>query len=185
MVQKTLSIWLFFLVCIGYSNAQHKQLDSLQNLIQPYSNLPEKRKDSSYIDLINQYSLANYYVDKDSIYYYAKESLALSKSIGYTKGEIEALINIAFYESELGRQTNAIHLAEKALKKAEEIQSLYYLLICYSNIATFYEYSGDIQNSVEYSLRGIYLAENKEDKTQAEISYLSLIYENLGITYGI
>lgn len=186
MVQKTLSIWLFFLVCIGYSNAQHKQLDSLQNLIQTYSNLPlEKRKDSSYIDLINQYSLANYYVDKDSIYYYAKESLALSKSIGYTKGEIEALINIAFYESELGRQTNAIHLAEKALKKAEEIQSLYYLLICYSNIATFYEYSGDIQNSVEYSLRGIYLAENKEDKTQAEISYLSLIYENLGITYGI
>src|SRR5690606_37772995 len=102
------------------SNAQHKQLDSLQNSIQTYSNLPlEKRKDSSYIGLINQYSLANYYVDKDSIYYYAKESLALSKSIGYTKGEIEALMNIAFYESELGRQTNAIHLAEKALKKAE------------------------------------------------------------------
>src|SRR5690606_36519122 len=85
----------------------------------------------------------------------------------------------------LGLQANAINIAKQALKKAEQIQSLYYLLICYSNISTFYEYSGDIQNSVEYSLSAIYLAKQKEDKTDAEISYLSLIYENLGITYGL
>src|SRR5690606_11162228 len=102
MVQRILSIWLFYLICTGFCNGQHKRLDSLQSLIQTYSNLPlEKRKDSLYINLINQYSLSNYYVNKDSIYYYANESLELSKSIGYTKGEIEALINIAFYEREL------------------------------------------------------------------------------------
>lgn len=186
MTQKLLSIWLICLICTGFAFAQHKQLDSLQKVIESYSNLPlEKSKDTAYINLINQYSLSNYYFNKDSIYFYANESLALSKSINYSRGEIEALINLAFYESELGRHSNAIFIAKKALEKAEQIQSLYYLLICYSNIATFYEYSGDIQNSVEYSLRGIYLAKNKEDKTPQEISYLSLIYENLGITYGL
>ena len=186
MTQKLLSIGLILLMCTGYTNAQHIQLDSLQNLIKSYSNLPlEKRQDTVYINIINQYSLSNYYINKDSIYFYANKSLALSKAINYSKGEIEALINIAFYESELGRHTNAILIAKTALEKAEEIGSLYYLLICYSNIATFYEYNGDIQNSVEYSLRAIYLAKNQENKTNQEISYLSLIYENLGITYGL
>src|SRR5690606_37918908 len=122
MTQKLLSIWLFCLICSGYSNAQHKQLDSLQNLIASYSKLPlEKKNDTAYINLINQYSLSNYYVNKDSIYYYANESLALSKSINYTKGEIESLINIAFYESELGRNSNRSEEHTSELQSRENL----------------------------------------------------------------
>ena len=186
MAQRFLFIWLIYFICIAQTNAQHKNLDSLQNIIKTYSKLPlEQRKDTAYINIINQYTLSNYYVNKDSVYFYADKGLSLSKAISYTKGEIESLINIAFYESEIGHYPKAILIAKDALKKAEEIESLYYILICHSNIATFYEYNGDIQNSVEYSLRGIYLAENKQNKTEEELAYLSLIYENLGITYGL
>ncbi|WP_335965922.1 tetratricopeptide repeat-containing sensor histidine kinase [Galbibacter sp. PAP.153] len=182
---KLLLIPICLLFCPN-SYGQEQKKDSLAKRIaqQKHRSIEEKR-DTAYINLLNRYVVANFYISNDTIKFYSEESLKLSKSIHYTRGEVEALINLAFYESELGNYTEAISIAQKSLAKALNSNNLEQTLMCYCNIATFYEYSGDIKNSVEFSLKGISLGEHNGHKSKDAKLYLSLLYENLGITYGM
>ncbi|MCF8714880.1 tetratricopeptide repeat protein [Joostella atrarenae] len=169
-----------------HSFCQERKMDSLRDKIAVLNELPpQKKKDTSYINLLNRYVLSNYYVNNDTIKHYADISLKLSQSIKYEYGEIESLINLGFYESEIGNYKKGIEYAQKGLEKALVFNDLKIILICYSNLATFYEYAGDIKNSVESSLKGISIAEIKTKKTKDELLYLSLLYENIGLTYGL
>ncbi|WP_417444267.1 ATP-binding protein [Joostella sp.] len=169
-----------------HSFCQERKMDSLRDKIAVLNELPpQKKKDTSYINLLNRYVLSNYYVNNDTIKHYADISLKLSQSIKYEYGEIESLINLGFYESEIGNYKKGIEYAQKGLEKALVFNDLKIILICYSNLATFYEYAGDIKNSVESSLKGISIAEIKTKKTNDELLYLSLLYENIGLTYGL
>lgn len=169
-----------------HSFCQERKMDSLRDKIAVLNELPpQKKKDTSYINLLNRYVLSNYYVNNDTIKHYADISLKLSQAIKYEYGEIESLINLGFYESEIGNYKKGIEYAQKGLEKALVFNDLKIILICYSNLATFYEYAGDIKNSVESSLKGISIAEIKTKKTKDELLYLSLLYENIGLTYGL
>ncbi|QLE02306.1 tetratricopeptide repeat-containing sensor histidine kinase [Galbibacter sp. BG1] len=177
--------FLFFLITVS-GHCQRKQLDSLSQAVKAYNQLPsEKQKDTSYINLINKYVLANYYVSNDTVSHYANKSLKLSREIKYIKGEIESLINLGFYESESGNYDKGISYIEKAFSHAKRINSFKHMLLCYSNFATIYDYAGNIKKSVESSLKAIRLAEDRPNKTRDELLYLSLVYENLGLTYGM
>ncbi|MEH6704803.1 MAG: tetratricopeptide repeat-containing sensor histidine kinase [Galbibacter orientalis] len=181
-----LFITLFCLLICSVSFCQKQNIDSLYKIVAQQKKLPlAQKKDTSYINLLNRYVLSNYYISNDTIKHYAEESLKLSEAIDYKSGEIESLINLGFYESEIGNYKEAIKYAERALEKAMALNQLKNILIAYSNLATFYEYSGDIKKSVEASLKGISMGENEAKKTETELLYLGLIYENLGITYGM
>ncbi|MCM5663152.1 tetratricopeptide repeat-containing sensor histidine kinase [Galbibacter mesophilus] len=178
---------LFF--CLIFSlqiSSQRKELDSLSKEVVAYNFLSsEKKRDTSYINLLNKYVVANYYVSNDTIHHYASKSLELSKELQYHQGQIESLISLGFYESEMGNYKEAVSHAEKALEKALEINSFKHKIVCYSNLATIYHYAGNIKNCVEASLKGIRIGEDRLNKTREELLYLSLMYENLGLTYGM
>ncbi|MEL4307333.1 tetratricopeptide repeat-containing sensor histidine kinase [Joostella sp. CR20] len=185
MIYRLLTALLTFFFCAN-SFCQQQRIDSLAKLVNSKKSLSSvQKKDTAYINLLNRYVLNNYYVNNDTIKFYAEESLAISKDVGYTIGEIESLINLGFYESEIGNYPAGISYAKQALAKAETIDNTKSTLMCYSNLATFYEYAGDIKNSVTTSLKGISIGEDKTNKTKDDLLYLSLMYENVGLTYGM
>lgn len=181
-----LFITLFCLLICSFSFCQKQNIDSLYKIVAQQKKLPlAQKKDTSYINLLNRYVLSNYYISNDTIKHYAEESLKLSEAIDYKIGAVESLIDLGFYESGIGNYKKSIKYAKRALEIAIAMDRLESILMVYNNLANFYEYSGDIKNSVEASLKGIYLGESKANKTVDELLCLSLIYENLGITYGM
>lgn len=111
---KSILFTVLLLILTIPSFSQNKKLDSLKNI---YSNLDD---DKSKIKLAHQLFKQTFYFDKNEAFNYAKEQLAISKKIKYTKGEGTAYRDIAYYYKYLPNIDSSRYYYEKSIKNFKD-----------------------------------------------------------------
>ena len=168
------------LLCTKVSYSQQNKRDSLHRLIQKtelHKNLG--KKDSVYVDQLNQFAQHLRFHKADSLLIIAKQALKHSKAIGYTKGHIEALGNLGNYYSDKGNHSNAINNYQNALTIATEKNNIPLVLYAQNKLANQYVYHRDYAKALEEYLIGIELATDANNNQM-----LAVLNENVALLYA-
>ncbi|TVZ17100.1 tetratricopeptide repeat-containing sensor histidine kinase [Maribacter sp. MAR_2009_72] len=171
---------LFCLIPIGNLPAQTSEKDSLYQQIQAYQKLKNYQKDTAYINLLYTYGRKLSYYNLDSLLIISNSSIKLSKSIGYKSGEIQGLINLGSYYSEIGEQDNAIAKFHTAKEMAEQSQDLELAFRSKNLLAIEYEYKDEYAKALNEYLEGIELAKTSKNNT-----WLTTFYVNTSHLYSV
>jgi len=110
---------MFFFANISYGQ-QSKRDSLIQLLHRTNSTKSFSEKDSTHVDILNQLGRSLRFYKADSLLRVAEQALNHSKAIEYTKGHVEALVNIGDYYSDKGNHDKAISNYKVALKIAKE-----------------------------------------------------------------
>ncbi|MFS4492042.1 ATP-binding protein [Maribacter sp. 2308TA10-17] len=178
-----LVFFILFLSSLLYPNlsrAQQNSRDSLIRLIQKTE--AEKsfsKKDSTHINLLNDLGQNLRFYKADSLLRVAEQALNHSKSIQYTKGHIEALVNIGHYYSDKGNHDKAIKNYQNASKIANELGVLELILSTQNQLANQYTFHGDFEKALEEYLTGIEIATSADHKPM-----MAIINENIALLYA-
>ncbi len=162
---------LFFLLFVNIGFSQNKKIDSLkQKLLN--SPIADTTKISLYLDISEGYLQ----ISMDSLGLYAKKAFELSKlSRNYKLGI--AFNASGLYFTGLSKMDSARYCFKKAITIFELKKDKSALSNVYSNLATTYRDSYNIEKDIEYSLKAIDFIE--DDKSQLSESQF-----NLYVTYG-
>lgn len=160
-------------------NAQKSVKDSLIDRMRAYKASTDFKSDTLYIDLLYELGLESAIYDIDSLKILANETISLSQSLKYRKGEVQGFMNLGSYYSEIGDHKKAIENFKIALNTAKEIQHFDYWFRSKNLLAIEYEYSDDLAKALREYLEGIELA-----KKSNNLSYLSTFYVNASNLYS-
>jgi len=162
--------------CVSQSGEQSK-------LKQQISKFKSQRdfteKDRLYIDLLNELSYEMRYYKADSVLLLAEQSLKLSTSSNYKKGQSTALLRMGDYYSDMGNNSKAIDHYIRAWTIAEEINDIKLKLRTMNNLASEYAYKGDYAKALNAYLEGIEIAVASDNQEM-----LSIINENIASLYA-
>ncbi|WP_158975424.1 ATP-binding protein [Cellulophaga sp. L1A9] len=154
--------------------------DSLYQNIETFKLKPNYQKDTLYINLLYTYGKAYGFYNLDSLNIIAKESIALSKAIDYTKGEAKGYIILGNYYSETGEKELAIENFIKARSSAEVNNYVDVILLSKSSLATAYLHKEEYTKALNEYLSGIEIAkQNKDEET------LAILYINITVIYSL
>lgn len=160
-------------------NSQTSPKDSLYKKIKILKSKPNFQKDTIYINLLYELGQSIKFYNRDSLLLVSKETTRLSKAINYFKGEIKGLINLGIYNSEIGKQDQALQIFLNAHEKALQIEDLELILNTKYLIALEYEYKEDYAKALNESLKGIEVA-----KKSSDYNWLSTFYVNTSYLYN-
>lgn len=170
-------VFLFFLIVTGFS--QQTKIDSLKSSIKQLQQAQSfSKKDTVYINLLNNLGSELRYYKSDSLLTLSKQALQLSKDVSYVYGEAQALLRMGNYFSDNGDYKKAVEQYNESLKILEGSQNHSLMLRIMNNRATIQTYSGNYAQSLEGYLEGIELAEKVND-----LSMLSIMNENIANLY--
>jgi tetratricopeptide (TPR) repeat protein len=169
-------ILISFIISIAIitSNAQPIESDKIQTALNTAVN-------KERVDLLNQLS-RNCYISSDSAGFMKayNEALILSRTIGYSEGEIDATNNLALFYSYYDPQ-KCLGTAQSALQLSKKInypkgQAAAYLNMGLKSLET--DYSGSIENLLE----SIKISSNNELKSLEANAYTDIgeAYMNMG-----
>ncbi|MBM1106036.1 tetratricopeptide repeat protein [Aurantibacter crassamenti] len=172
--------FVLFILSSWFLFAQEQKTDSLAFKIQKLKQQSNYEQDTLYINLLydlgRQISLYNL----DSLQVLSKETIRLSKSIDFIKGEVKGHVNLGTYYSENGKQNQAVENFSIALAKAKQINNLELLLRAKSLLAIEHEYKEDYAGALRHYMEGIEIASNNNHD-----SWLSTFYVNTSNLYNL
>jgi len=159
----------------GYS--QKSKTDSLELLISQNIN-----HDTVRVNLLN--STAYYFYRKNSTKTldYATEAQAISKEIGYKKGNAESNRMIGIYHMVNQDKEKGILFFEKGLELFQEINDTTGITATFFNIAVAYRLKSDYTQAIEYNMLALKI--NQEAGNKLEVSRaldkIGIMYKRLG-----
>jgi signal transduction histidine kinase len=147
---------LLFVCCIT-SNLLHSQTPTLDSLRQLLKSHPQK--DTVRVNLLNNFGLeARKGVADDALNAYT-ESLELSRTLGYKKGEATSLLGLGFHHRFMGETKLGLDYSNQALQAFQEIKDTAQLIACYYNLVTIYSLQANYEMAIKVALEGLKLAE--------------------------
>jgi len=149
--------------------AEIKQLTQQKNF---------SKKDTVYINRLNDLAAAQRYYNTDSLLLVAKQAIAFSKTAEYLEGEIIGLIAIGAYYSDKGNFKDGVASYGKAVKLGKTIGNEKLILRAQINLANQYFLKGDYAEALNSYLEGLERAEKLQD-----IKMLSIINEEIASLY--
>ena len=167
---KKIILLLLITLSINPLNAQINVRDSLKQLLQ------KETKDTSRVLLLSGLSFAYFESKPDTAMLLAIEALALSRSIGFAKGEAASLnaVGNAYY----GNDPKAMEFYLQALKLNEKIDNTKGVQSNLNNLGLIYFQQADYRQALDYFLRSRDLAEKLSNKRSLSITSI-----NIGETY--
>ena len=140
-----------------YSHAQTNVTDSMKQLLQ------KEKTDTGRILLLAELSFQLHESKPDTALLLALEAIALSKRIGFKKGEAASLNRIGNAFSVLGNDPKAMECFLQALKINEKINNIDGVARNLGNIGNIYREQGDYRKALEYTFRSKDLAEKDNE----------------------
>ena len=147
----------FFAIATTDTLAQENNyIDSLSHLLET------AERDTHKVHLLNTLSKYYYHHNLDQSFIYAKEALALSKSLSYERGIIESMCN-RIEALRVGAQYDqAIALAKEALQLAEETEDHYNIALTLTAICIVNGVRGNYEPALKYGQKAL----EESQKTQ-------------------
>lgn len=153
----------------------YSQLDSLKNELRTATG--EKR-----IDVINKLSYTFSFSNLDSSKFYAWKGHDEAVELGYTYGQLMAMINIGYSHLDLNKQDSAIYVLKQGIELAQKTENYEVEMDMYLAIGNVYS---DLSNhdSTKWAFeKNVSLGEEigREDKTTAARNNLGRLFKDLG-----
>jgi signal transduction histidine kinase len=160
--------------------SQEATKNTLENKIKDYRETKNFQQDTTYINLL--YSLGIQYADYnlDSLLIISNESIKLSKSLKYIKGEVQGNIMEGLYYSNIGKQDRAISYFQKALKYAKSIREINLIIESKIKLAAELKYKENYAKALKEYLEAIDIS-----KIYNKDKYLSKCYVNISAIYRV
>lgn len=155
---------------------QKKYKDSIREL---RAHKDFSKKDTLYIDLLNELGSQLRYYNTDSLLLLSKEALQLSIDSGYKEGECRSRLRLGDYFSDKGDSDKAIYNYEVAHEIAKEHGNKDLSLRIINNLAGENAYKGNYAHALTGYLEAIEIAEEIDDKEM-----LSIMNENIANLYA-
>ena len=177
----TILVSILFLFPIKNFSAQIDSVHVLKSKIQQLqSSVDFSEKAFDYIDLLNRlcYNLRYYNVDSMSII--ANQTLKLSDSINYKKGELEALSNFATLNLYSGKTKDVIFYANKVLHEKESDDFPELKMKIYNELGQAYFIKQDYPSSYANFRKGLALSKKYQD-----IDFAAKVNMNLGTMFNL
>jgi tetratricopeptide (TPR) repeat protein len=154
------------------SYAQTHQIDSLKQALQ------KEKTDTGRVSLLAALSIEYLESKPDTTMQLGMEGLALSRSIGFIKGEAASLNRIGNAYGILGNYPKAMEVWLQALQINEKINNPDGIVRNWNNIGEVYFLEGDYRQALEYYFKAKSLAEKIGDKKA-----ISIMLVNIGYSY--
>lgn len=155
---KKLNLTFILLVSVLFLSAQKRQTDSLSVL------LSEEKTDHGKVELLNALSYAYQDSRPDSALLLAQKAWFLSRKNNDTKGESDALSQMAIAYKSLGNFTKSLEYSIAKLKMDEEHESPANLTVSYLYIASLYAESKDFDKGLLYARKADSIINDKQPK---------------------
>ncbi len=109
---------LILVVSVSTSAQNLKKIDSIAIILK--TDITENERVDLYVLLASQYLE----VDSDSVIQYASKALHLARSTNYAKGEVDALVQLAWQHLEMGEYEKSESYHQTALEISKRINYL-------------------------------------------------------------
>jgi len=136
----------WILICLSEITAQTRliyNIDSLKRL------LSTDLSDTNRVWVLN--NLARNIPNTDSIPLLTEQAIALSRKVGFLKGEAEAYNSLALWFNQNGNYPKALENYLRSIKLSESINYKAGLIRSFNSISTVYLYLQDYSTSIDYS----------------------------------
>lgn len=155
--------------------AQKSAIDSLSSML-------NAAKDSAKVNVLIALSNEYAYNDPEKAKQYANEATALSKEIGFTKGEIRSLYQLGSIVSMQGDRPASQSFFEAGLEKSRKINDQYLTAKGYYYLSRFYQTGHDMSNALYYLGQALAIFDALKEERDIAYCYSSFgsIYKQLG-----
>jgi two-component sensor histidine kinase len=119
----------------------------------------------------------------DSVIFYAKAALELSKKINYKQGIAKSLSSEGIGYMHKGEYPKALENFFKALSVYESLKNKNGILVQYGNIGIVYDNQNDNEKALEYYSKALDISEETGDRKHASIQYcnIAIVYTKKGM----
>ncbi|MES2328905.1 MAG: ATP-binding protein [Bacteroidota bacterium] len=138
--------------------AQTAKMDSLRRLVNGHP-----QKDTIRVKHLNALGLEARKSTSEASFTAFTESLELSRSLHYRKGEGIALLGLGYYYRFKGDTKTGLDYTVQAVPVFKELKDTISEITAYYNLTTIYERLGNFEQAITYGLEGLRLAEVKVD----------------------
>jgi len=167
----------FFCITNNYAQTINnpKLRDSLKILLQ------KEKQDTTRVRLLTDLSFEFAGNKPDTAMILALEALALSKRIGFVKGEALSLNQIGLDYSLLGNNPKALEVRLQSQKLNEKINNLAGIARNLTGIGAIYSSQGDYHKAIEYYLKSKKLCEQLNNKEGLTVNLGNISYSYRGL----
>lgn len=174
---KKFSLLLFISLSYLVTFAQTSKIDSLEYILQEHT-----EKDTSRINLLNDFAESTLEIDQNKSIEYAEEAIELANILNFKKGKAESL-----YWSGLGYYNKpdyqkSLDYFQKSMDTYEALGNKNGIADCLEYIGTIYFKQGSFLLSLEFRQKAIKINEEIGNKQEVAVclKYIGVIYEKLG-----
>ncbi len=172
---------IFFFICILFTSnnlqSQTPVIDSLKSELDNHN-----EQDTTRVNLLNTLAFKIYARDLDQLKIYAEESNALSKKIGFAKGEARSLYLKTIYFIRRSELNKAMTQINNSLSIYEKLADTSEIASCYSVIGYILHIQGEFKKAEKNLKKSIALFESLGDKKKILSPYnnIALVYTAQG-----
>ena len=148
-------VFLLSEVMLWGQTVQTYNIDSLRRA------LSRPQHDTARIWTLN--NLGRNLPNSDSVLLFAQQAIALSRKIGFVKGEAEAFNNLGLWFNQKGNYLLALENYLHAIKLEDSVRFEAGLKRSYNSIASVYLYRKDYATSISYGYKARALAKKFDD----------------------
>jgi serine phosphatase RsbU (regulator of sigma subunit)/Flp pilus assembly protein TadD len=155
-----------------FSQGSQKVADSL------YSAFLKEKVDTQKVNILVNLCVEYEPINAAKGIAFAREGLAIAEHIGFARGQVRALIQIADYNYDQVNYSEAVRNYLKAAKLAEQEKMYASLCQCYNGMGIIYSNQNKHDQALKYFMKLARVAEERKFNQR-----LSIAYNNIGITY--
>jgi len=173
LIKYVFVILILSLILSSTSNVKGNTLDSLLRIESTLKN------DTNKVNILVE--ISSIYIETDFIktIKYAKQSLRLSRLLGYKSGELLSLIHLANAYDYTGRYSESQKLNFQILSIYEKKGDEYGLNTTYNNIGIIHYYLGNYDQAIEFTNKSLEYYKNKKD-----LDGIAMCYNNIANSYS-
>lgn len=173
LIKSNIIILITCVMCCIVLNAKSNNIDSLLRLE------PTLKNDTNRVNVLIE--ISDIYIQDNFIkaIKYSKQSLRLSRLLGYEKGELESLTHLANAYDYIGRYSESQKLNFQILSIYEKKEDIEGLNRIYNNIGIIHYYLGNYKQAIEFTEKALKYYIEKKDSNG-----ISICYNNLANSYS-
>ena len=164
-------------VCIfltlSFAKAQSPKADSLQKVLENYS-----KRDTQYINLLNETGFAYYTSTPKKTLQYGKEALALAQKLRFKKGIAKAYNTLGVAHLVTGKYPEAIAYYTKALEMYRKAKNYQKVANLWFNLGVVASNQAKYDVAINYYLKAV-----KHFQSTNNTKAMASCYNNLGVAY--
>ncbi len=142
--------------------------------------LSRATKDTTRVNILNELYKVYLFSDPDKAFGYAKKALALSESVGFTRGAGSSLNNIGFYYFNKGKSSEALVYYLRASDVFTQIDYKRGEAITFANIGYMFSSQNNYPKALEYFFKSLTSAMEMGDSSR-----VAKLLENIGMIYYV